>query len=194
LEETTKGVRTLRATLRKRVLVETTKGVRTLRATLRKRVLVGTTKGVRTLRATLRKRAAPQLIVLTEESTVGGTEVAQRCRRWRENFRAKVQLMIGSFFLNPRRRPGVQSPSKLSNARYRSLRLPPFVTIWVCAFLYSRRKHEVKTFASTGDRKGSPLQAAGGRAVFAGANTFSPQVTDSSIVTQTSINVLFLAT
>jgi hypothetical protein len=33
----------------------------------------------------------------------------------------------------------------------------------------------------TGDRKGSPLQAAGGRAVFAGANTFLPQVTDSSI-------------
>gem|GEM_PF-6210941 len=32
-----------------------------------------------------------------------------------------------------------------------------------------------------GDRKGSPLLAAGEGAVFAGANTFSPQVTDGSI-------------
>ena len=43
---------------------------------------------------------------------------------------------------------------------------------------YSRREYEVKTFASTGDRKGSSLQA---RAMFAGANTFLPQVTDGSI-------------
>jgi hypothetical protein len=48
-------------------------------------------------------------------------------------------------------------------------------------YLYSRREHEVKTFARTGDRKGSPLQAVGEKAAFAGANTFSPQVTDGSI-------------
>jgi hypothetical protein len=47
--------------------------------------------------------------------------------------------------------------------------------------LYSHRKQEVKTFARTGDRKESPLQVVGGEAAFAGANTFSPQVTDGSI-------------
>jgi hypothetical protein len=49
-----------------------------------------------------------------------------------------------------------------------------------------RREHEVKTFASRGDRKGSPLLVVGGRAVFAGANTFSHQVTDGSILPQST--------
>jgi|GEM_PF-6255423 hypothetical protein len=35
-----------------------------------------------------------------------------------------------------------------------------------------RWKHEVKALACTGDRKGSPLQAADGKAVFASANIF----------------------
>jgi hypothetical protein len=47
--------------------------------------------------------------------------------------------------------------------------------------LYSRREHEVKAFASTGNRKRSPVLAVGRRAVFAGTNTFSPQVTGGSI-------------
>ncbi|MFT4685376.1 MAG: hypothetical protein ACJATN_002094 [Neolewinella sp.] len=47
--------------------------------------------------------------------------------------------------------------------------------------LYSRREHEVKTFARTGDRKGSAVLAVGRKAVFPGTNTFSPQVTGGSI-------------